>query len=55
MESLMSTKLKKLKLVFCSSINDRSIRDDVLINLEENNGNPIYNEKTQNKLSLLKI
>ena len=50
MESLMSTKLKKLKLVFCSSINDRSIRDDVLINLEENNGNPIYNEKTQNCL-----
>ena len=40
-------KYKALKLVLCSSINDNENRDNVLINLENNKGNPEYNENNQ--------
>ena len=47
---LLMNKYKKLKLVLCSSINDEKIRDDALTNLENNKGNPEYNEQSQNCL-----
>ena len=43
-------KYNNLKIITCSSINDNTIRDEVLESLQNNNGNPKYEKKTQNCL-----
>ena len=47
---ILMTKYKKLKLIICSSINDNSIRDDLINSLQKNIGNPHYNINNQNYL-----
>ena len=41
---------KGLKIIICSSINDNSIREDVINSLESNFGNPQYDINNQNCL-----
>ena len=38
---------KKLKIVYCFTINDNEIRDDVLYSLEKNGRNNLYKEESQ--------
>jgi len=47
---ILMTKYKRLKIIICSSINDNNIRDDVIISLENNIGNPKYDINNQNYL-----
>ena len=47
---ILMAKYKKLKLIICSSINDNSIRDDLINSLQKNIGNPHYNINNQNYL-----
>ena len=43
-------KIKELKMIICSTINDNSNRDDVINSLESNIGKPQYDKNNQNCL-----
>ena len=42
---LLMEQNKQLKIVYCFTINDNEIRDDVLYSLEKNGGNNLYKEE----------